>query len=52
MVYPQWLAGCRMEADNIRVRYWGRVGVRWLCAVVLEDGETLHNAFYDRRFKP
>ena len=35
-----------------RIRYWGRVGDRWLRVVVLEDGETLHNAFYDRRFKP
>ncbi len=35
-----------------RIRYWGRVGKHWLRVVVLEDGETLHNAFYDRRFKP
>ena len=35
-----------------RIRYWGQVGERWLRVVVLEDGETLHNAFYDRRFKP
>ena len=37
---------------NGRIRYWGRVGERWLRVVVLEDGKTLHNAFYDRRFKP
>jgi len=35
-----------------RIRYWSRVDGRWLRVVVLEDGETLHNAFYDRRFKP
>lgn len=35
-----------------RIRYWGRVGERWLRVVVLEDDETLHNAFYDRRFRP
>ena len=35
-----------------RIRYWGRVGERWLRVVVLDDDETLHNAFYDRRFTP
>lgn len=25
---------------------------RWNGVYVLEDGETVHNAFYDRRFKP
>ncbi len=40
-----------VQSDG-RIRYWGRVGECWLRAVVLEDGETLHNAFYDRRFKP
>ncbi len=40
-----------VQADG-RIRYWGRVGERWLRVVVLEDDETLHNAFYDRRFTP
>jgi len=35
-----------------RIRFWGRVGDRWLRVITLADGETLHNAFYDRRFKP
>jgi hypothetical protein len=38
-----------------RVRYWGQVpelGNRFLRIVVLADGETLLNAFPDRRFKP
>ena len=36
--------------EDGRNRYWGKVGEKWLRVVVLEDG-TLHNAFYDRRFK-
>jgi len=44
----------RAQADG-RLRRWGRVpeaGNRWLRVVVLEDGATVHNAFFDRRFKP
>jgi len=25
---------------------------RWLRVVLLEDSETVHNAFFDRRFRP
>ena len=38
-----------------RVRLWGRVPDaqgRHLRVVLLEDGETVHNAFFDRSFKP
>ena len=38
-----------------RVRHWGRVprlGGRWLRVVTLEDGDTVLNAFLDRKFKP
>jgi len=35
-----------------RIRLWGRVGERWLRVVALPDGETLHNAFFDRSFRP
>ena len=40
-----------------RVRFWGRVSVpgeirpRFLRVVTLEDGETVHNAFFDRNFR-
>jgi len=43
-----------MQADG-RIRRWGRIpeaGNKWLRVVVLEDGTTVHNAFFDRRFKP
>jgi hypothetical protein len=38
-----------------RIRFWGRIeehGGRYLRVVTLEDGETIHNAFFDRGFKP
>jgi len=40
-----------VQADG-RIRVWGQVGERWMRVVLLEDGETIHNAFFDRRFKP
>ena len=43
-----------VQADG-RVRRWGRIpeaGGRYLRVVLLPDGETVHNAFFDRGFKP
>lgn len=37
-----------------RIRKWKRIpeaGNRALRVVLLEDGETVHNAFFDRRFQ-
>jgi hypothetical protein len=40
-----------------RIRLWGRIAVprearpRYLRVVTLEDGETVHNAFFDRNFR-
>ena len=42
-----------VQADG-RIRHWGRVPgdpARVLRVVTLEDGETVHNAFFDRRFR-
>ena len=42
----------RLQADR-RIRRWKRIPEaerRWLRVVLLEDGETVHNAFFDRRF--
>jgi hypothetical protein len=39
-----------------RIRFWGRIAVpgearpRYLRVVTLDDGETVHNAFFDRNF--
>jgi hypothetical protein len=37
-----------------RIRLWKRIQAadgKWLRVILLEDGETIHNAFFDRRFK-
>ena len=44
----------RMQADG-RIRRWARIEEaegRWLRVVLLADGETVHNAFFDRGFEP
>jgi hypothetical protein len=47
------------EAESIqedgRIRRWGGIAEaegRHSRVVLLPDGETVHNAFFDRRFKP
>lgn len=43
-----------VQADG-RIRRWKRIPEadgRFLRVVRLEDGETVHNAFFDRRFAP
>jgi len=37
-----------------RIRFWGYVSEidRWLRVVTLADGQTVHNAFPDRDFRP
>lgn len=42
------------QEDN-RYRFWGAVpemSGRFLRVITLEDQLTVHNAFFDRRFKP
>lgn len=42
-----------IQTDN-RIRRWAKIAEnenRYLRIVLLEDGETVHNAFFDRRFK-
>jgi hypothetical protein len=44
----------RIQADG-RLRHWRRIpeaGGRWLRVVLLADGQTIHNAFFDRGFVP
>lgn len=41
--------------DDGRIRRWVQVPEmenRYLRVVLLADGETVHNAFFDRRFRP
>ena len=39
---------------NGRIRYWAYITEegKYLRVVTEADGETVHNAFFDRRFKP
>ena len=42
-----------MQVDG-RIRRWARIAEmdnRALRVILLEDGETIHNAFFDRNFK-
>ena len=44
----------KAQADG-RIRRWARIAQadgRWLRVVLLADGETVHNAFFDRGFEP
>ena len=44
----------QIRADG-RMRRWVRIEEmegRYLRVVLLPDGETVHNAFFDRRFEP
>jgi len=41
--------------DDGRIRRWAQIPEaesRYLRVVLLADGETVHNAFFDRRFAP
>lgn len=43
------------KQENNRYRFWGtlpEMGGRFLRVVTLDDKLTIHNAFFDRRFKP
>lgn len=38
-----------------RIRRWAKIdeaGGKYLRVILLEDGETIHNAFFDRTYKP
>ena len=44
----------RIQADG-RIRRWRQIPEaegRFLRVILLEDGETVHNAFFDRSFAP
>lgn len=59
-IKDQWIeavlsnpAKSEIQADG-RIKMWGRVkeaGGKYLRVITLEDGETVHNAFFDRDFK-
>lgn len=61
MIQDEWIervitqpVATARQADG-RLRCWGPIAemdYRYLRVVLLEDGETVHNAFFDRGFKP
>lgn len=61
MIKDEWIARViraplkeTAQGDG-RIRRWGRIVEaenRVLRVVLLKDGETVHNAFFDRGFKP
>ncbi len=42
----------KIQSDG-RVKMWGKINEvdKYLRIILLEDGETVHNAFFDRAFK-
>ena len=62
-IQPEWCpqvlaAPIRREVQTDgRMRFWGRIREageappRFLRVVTLDDGETIHNAFFDRNFR-
>lgn len=62
-IEPAWCAEViaaplrRSEQPAGRIRWWGEIAApgesaqRILRVVTLEDGETVHNAFFDRGFQ-
>ena len=60
MITDEWIISVvnnpirkEIQTDG-RIRLWGRVPSqeKHLRVILLEDGETVQNAFFDRRFKP
>ncbi len=50
-----FLAMRKLMQEDGRIRLWASIpeaGNLYLRVVLLEDGETVHNAFFDRRFAP
>ena len=47
----------KQEQPDGRIRFWGEIippgesYLRFLRVITLADGETIHNAFFDRRFR-
>jgi hypothetical protein len=47
--HPEKIA---VQSDG-RIRKWGKIAEenKYLRVILLEDGETVHNAFFDRSFR-
>ena len=61
IIKPEWIQFVidspikEVAQEDGRLRRWAQIGEmenRYLRVILLEDGETVHNAFFDRGFKP
>ena len=59
-IREEWIAKaffepiCEAIQNDGRIRRWAKIqeaGDKYLRIVILEDKETIHNAFFDRSFK-
>jgi hypothetical protein len=59
-ILDEWIEETINNPDSVstqhdgRIRKWKRIEEaenRYLRVVLLDDGETVHNAFFDRRFR-
>jgi len=59
-IQDMWIEATILNPDAVHIQHDGRIrkwkkikdaGNRYLRVVLLEDGETVHNAFFDRRFQ-
>ena len=58
-IRDEWIAHVLEHAEKTevqsdgRIRKWARIAETWkvLRVILLEDGQTVHNAFFDRSFK-
>lgn len=60
-ILPEWISrvvdspSYQAVQEDGRIRRWAAIDEadgRYLRVVLLPDGETVHNAFFDRRFAP
>jgi hypothetical protein len=60
IIQDDWIEEVISKPDSVyvqkdgRIRKWKKIAAaegRYLRVVLLEDGKTVHNAFFDRRFK-
>ena len=60
-IRDEWIAKVVMNPEREvtqqdgRIRRWGKIdelGGKYLRVILLADGETVHNAFFDRDYEP
>ena len=59
LIKEEWIESVIERPDKVeiqtdgRIRKWGKISEagKYLRVILLEDGETVHNAFFDRSFK-